>query len=33
VIVAGIFVTRVRGLATYRTNRRDDPDISTAAPS
>src|SRR2546421_48009 len=33
VIAAGIFAARVRGLARYRTTRRRDADISTAAPS
>jgi MFS family permease len=33
VVAAGIFAARVRGLATYRTTRRRDADISTVAPS
>ena len=32
VIAAGIFAAKVRGLATYRTTRRHDADISTVSP-
>jgi hypothetical protein len=32
-IAAGIFAARVRGLASYRTTRRRDVDVSTGAPS